>query len=319
MLLVFLVVGCMLSTANAAYKDAKIEIYKAITIPVIDGKYDMTLKQVHADGKNVTVDEWNDATWMEIPAISGNVTVYSGYKYDSTFMYVVYDVHYAGTGGAYADFDPRHDGATNETKWDNFRVFFDPLDEEGFRVGAAFPQRSSIYWYACCDKCSPCKPRPQGLLANTSISPSPLSSAPHRIYEMRIPLWADLRYGRYDLSSAPQGIFGIVTWVMLGQKPGDGFNAYPPIEFPLNITVYADATFSKNTNPSITAPPTVVPEFPVQAAPLVAVMTLVGLWSVLSISLPSYRAKEGRGRYCSRRCYGAHLSQEMRGRISIPP
>lgn len=272
-LLVLLVFGS-LSTASAHYKDAKLEIYKAITTPVIDGTYNMTLKQVALDGRNVTIDEWNDAAWIEIPAISGNVTVYSGFKYDGSFMYIVYDVHYAGTGGAYADFDPRHDGATNETKWDNFRVMFLAWKEEGFRVAAAFPQRSSKYWYGCCDQCSPCKPRPRGLLGNASITPSPLSSAPHRIYEMRVPLWADLRYGRYDLRTAPQGTFGIVTWVMLGQEPRDGFNASPPIDFPLTITVYADATFSNRTNPSLTVPPTVVPEFPIQTAPLVAVTAL---------------------------------------------
>jgi hypothetical protein len=274
LLLVFIIVGSSFSTAHAHY-DAKIEIYKAITIPVIDGTYNMTMNDVTIDGKKVRVDEWNDAAWVQVRAMSGNVTAYSGYKFDGQFLYIVYDVHDTRIGGVLTEFDPRHDGVTSATKWDNFMVSLDLWMKMGADV--AFPQRSSQYWFGCCDKCSPCRPGPEGLIGNASIGPSPLLSAPHQIYELRLPLRASLSYGKYALAADLGGTFGMLMLVEIGREAKDGYNAFPPNVLPLhsNNTVYADATFSKSTNPSVTVPPTVVPELPIRAAPLVIVATLV--------------------------------------------
>jgi len=186
-LLVLLVFGS-LSTANAHYKDAKLEIYKGITIAIIDGMYNMTLREMDLNGTKVMVDEWNDATLIEIPRKYGNLTVYSAYKYDQDFLYVADDLisvrsaNYHGSAGI--AFDPKHDGGTQQAKPDDFIVlpFWDPSGR-GFFVGMRYGGSDGKYYPNY-----PYYPAPRSLAAEYSMSTSPYSTIP-RIWPRICTLW----------------------------------------------------------------------------------------------------------------------------------
>jgi hypothetical protein len=274
-LLVLLAAGVSLSTVSAHYKNVKLEIPRAITIPVIDGEYDMALKVVTIDGRNATIDEWNDAAWMEIPRLAGNVTVYCGYKYDSQFLYTVCDVQDMHILAVDMEFDPKHDGGTRETKWDNFYIELNWWEKDKpYFVEASFPFPKS--WscpsgvvdppgcnYVCCVDCSPCK-QPRGLIGKSSLSTSPFSHTPHRVYEARIALTNDLPYGKYNLYTYLHSTIGIRVSVYSGEIGRQrGANTFPPYPTGARSYIpeeYADAVFSKTTNPSITVPPTMTTE-----------------------------------------------------------
>jgi hypothetical protein len=91
-LLAFVLSASSVAPATAHYRDAKLEIPEAITIPVINGTYNMTLNEITIDGKSMAVDEWNDATWIEVPKVRGDITAYSGYKHDDKFLYMAHAV-----------------------------------------------------------------------------------------------------------------------------------------------------------------------------------------------------------------------------------
>jgi hypothetical protein len=96
---------------------------------------------------------------------------------------------------------------------------------------------------------------------------------------VRISLKNDQPYGKYDLYTYLPSTIGIMEMIYSGKQDA---NWYPP-SGTLNYAAeeYADAIFSKTASPSVTAPPTVVPELPIQAAPLVAVMALVAAVMIL--------------------------------------
>jgi hypothetical protein len=286
--------------ATAQYKDAAIEIYKAVTIPVIDGSYNMTLKDVTIDGKSVAVDEWSDAAWIEIPERYGNITVYSGYKHDDQFLYMAHVVmvtHLSSGPGdilshATTAFNPNHEVETKETKWDGFFKLDLQHTQKGFFFDLRFPYLkggnlpisssmcpSSVpdppgCEYGCCDTCSPCK-GPEGLLGNSSFGLTPFGSTPYLFYEARVPLIANQQYSNYNLLKNP--VIGIEQSVY-NQNMGE--NDYPcePESCNINgvsVNNFADATFSNTTNPNLTVPPTIVPEFPMGFVPEVAALTMI--------------------------------------------
>jgi hypothetical protein len=294
--------------APAQYRDAKLEIPKAITIPVIDGTYNMTLSDVTIDGKSVAVDEWSDAAWIEIPNRVRNITAYSGYKHDDQFLYMAHIVlmtHLgSGPGDVLSDavtaFNPNHEVETKETKWDGFFKVDLQHTQKGFYFGLRFPYPKSWScpsWvpdppgceYGCCDTCSPCK-GPEGLLGNSSFGVTPFGSTPYLFYEARVPLTSNQPYCNYNLLKNP--VIGIEQFIY-NQNMGD--NEYPCEPETCNVNAvsvnnFADATFSNTTNPNLTVPPTIVPEFPTGFAPVVALAVLVACVIILA------RGRTGRPR-----------------------
>jgi hypothetical protein len=268
LLLVFIIVGSSFSTANAHYKDARLDVYKATTVPVIDGIYNMTLNKAQIGGQEKVVDEWNDAAWIEIPRKYGNLTAYSDYKYDQAFLYVADDLvsvtspNYEGSAGI--AFDPKHDGGTEQAKPDDFIVlaFWDP-GLRGFFVGMRYGGSDGKY-----HPNYPYSPAPRGLAAKYSMSTSPYSTIPHVFLEMAIPLSVG------DLYKYVNSTIGFSPEAYLAPNLAD--NSYPcGGRCPFTPDNYADAVFSKTTNPNVTVTPTVVPELPIRVAPLVIVATLV--------------------------------------------
>jgi hypothetical protein len=240
----------------AHFKDAKIEIYKAITVPNIDGKYDMTLKEVEVNGKKVMTDEWSDATWVEIPKNLGSMTAYSGYKYDEKFLYMAHDLisvtesSFNKRGSAGTCFDPLHDGGFVKARPDDFIVL--PIwggdGGEGFHMYLRHGQTNGNYGHF--------QPAPKNLIANSNISTSPFSSTPHLFYEVQVPLTVGNLYKYIDSTI---GIFQEVYNVSASGEESD--NRYPMADYVPAVDNYADATFSKNTNPNPASPPTIVPEY----------------------------------------------------------
>jgi hypothetical protein len=290
-------------SVEASNDNASIEIYKAMTdangnpnIPdVADGKYDMTPKfEVEIDGKKYGIDEWNDATWIEVPKLTGNITAYSGYKHDDKFLYMAHAVlvTHLGSGpgnelsGATTEFDPKHDGKTKETKQDNFQFNLLHKKNGSFEVSATFPYPSS--WscpssapdppgcqYTCCDDCSPCK-RPEDLIGSSSFGVTPFGSTPYLFYEARVPLTSNQPYCKYGISSSTgirQYVFnqGISDNMYPGCESG---NCIPKDFYAGGPNAFAYATLSKRTNPSPTTPPTVVPEFPMETIPITTFTSL---------------------------------------------
>jgi hypothetical protein len=253
-LLVLLAVVVSLSAVSAHYKDAKLEIPKAITIPVIDGTYNMTLNRVQIAGQERLVDEWNDAAWIEVPRNTGNMTAYSGYKYDGEFLYMAHDLvsvtesSFNKRSSAGTAFDPLHNGGAVAARPDDFIVL--PIwggeGGEEFHMYLRYGQSDGNYGYS--------QPIPEGtgFIANSAMTTSPFSSTPHLFYEVQVPLTVGNLYKHIDSTI---GIFQEAYNVSPSGEKSD--NWYPMAGDIPAVDNYADAVFSKTINPSMTVPPTV--------------------------------------------------------------
>jgi len=287
-LLVFLLSATSVAPATAHYKDAKLDIYIAITLPVIDGVYNMTLNKAHIAAQEKVVDEWNDAAWIEIPKRVGNLTAYSGYKYDEKFLYMAHDFisvtesSFNKRGSAGTAFDPLHDDGAVAARPDDFIIL--PYWDETFQVYVRYGQKNGKYGQF--------KPAPKGLIANSNMTTSPFSSTSHLFYEVKVPLTVGDLYKHID---STVGIFQEAYNVDASGEKSD--NWYPMAGDYWRVDNYADATFSKAFNPRVTVPPTVVPEFPAGFAPTVA----VAVFMACVIMLGNGRTGRSRGRNGSTR------------------
>jgi hypothetical protein len=269
--------------ASASYPGAKIEIYKAVegNSPTIDGVYNMTQKQVAVtdpvtgQSKNVMIDEWNDATWIQVPnevSVAGKITAYAGYKYVLTdaekSIYFAVDVPSITTNpsldskGLYCEstsFDPLHVGGTQQAYPDDFVVGACYVNGN-FETVVRYGQSSGKYQTV---------PTPATVVTASKMCPTPFSPTPHLFYEMRIPLTAGNIDQNLDRTMA--------MYEDVYNNRSDNF--YPPANWILDN--YADVTFSKGTNPSLTTPPTVVvPEFPYSGGAVLA-LSLGGGYVIL--------------------------------------
>lgn len=261
---VLLIGTCPVPTATAHFDNAKIEIYKAVTIPIIDGTYNMTLNRVQVGGQERLVDEWNDATWIQIPSSSGKVTAYSGYKYDNEFLYIAHDIPSVtvmnNRGSAGTCFDPMHDGGTQQAKPDDFVVLPYWKDTQTFEVWIRYGSSNGKY--------GPFQTVPTGLTAKSKMTPTPVLSKAHLFYELRIPLSVG-NLSKYMGSTIGFSQEVYVNNVADNEYPyGSGGYAFIPDN-------YADAIFSENVNPNPSVP--AIPEFPGAFAPvLLFIMLVVG-------------------------------------------
>lgn len=269
LLLAVLIGACWLPTATAHFKDAKIEIYQAITIPIIDGTYNMTLNSVQIGGQERFVDEWNDAAWVQIPKRVGptNVTAYSGYKYDSEFLYIALDAPSATIFGQVSfatAFDPMHDGGTQQAKPDDFVVGSD------WWPGSAYPFEMWMRYGSTDGSFGEKTPIPKELVAEfggkLKKSPTPILSTPHLFVELRIPLSIG------GLSQRINSTVGIETELYMRDTQTDYI--YPDLSggYAFIPDNYADAVFSKSVNPNPTIP--AIPEFPAGFVPLALFIVL---------------------------------------------
>jgi hypothetical protein len=138
----------LVGLASAHYGDARIEIFKAITTPIIDGRYNTTLQKADNDGVGKLVDEWNDASWIEVPMSTGDsLSAYSAYKYVTNdkerALYVASDfvtaISLVGNIGAVTLFDPRHDGGVLSNVDDDFKIRYQLSEGTGsFQVGYSY-------------------------------------------------------------------------------------------------------------------------------------------------------------------------------------
>jgi hypothetical protein len=233
---------------EAHYDDVRIEIYEAVTIPTITGAWDSNFQTI---GENTQANKWNDAYWTSIPIMYGNVTAYSGYKHDGQFIYMAHDVLSiknlpSDNSGAFTMFDPENDGGTQFTNLGDFEVY--PIWYQGkfwvsIRYGQSNGQLGDIGYI------------PSGLAGGSKICSTPFLDTPHLFYEVKLPL---------SVGGLDKHLDSTIGMEQEIHNSGVGDNEYPPIkdyteDIPNN---YVEAFFSKRTNPSLTTPPTVVPEFP---------------------------------------------------------
>lgn len=235
----------------------EIDVYRATSTPLIDGQYDMTLTEANIGGEEKFVDEWNDATWIEVPKRTGNMKTYSGYKFDDHFLYAAYVIPLF----SYSDID------SHEPSVD---TCFDPKNNPGsaqantddFVIGATWvkEKKGPSPWirYGQSDgKYGAKQPMPD-VVVSSALSSSPFSSDPSLFFELKIPLTIG------GLSDCIGSKIGLCTETYV---PNLADNNYPTMpEYSDFITAnYAIANFVKDKNPNITNPPTVVPEFPLPA------------------------------------------------------